>query len=80
MRIEKQFGKNVVLGHIFPPSEIKSGSNWQSNTGNIVTVDSIDYTKAGDAWVKYYWLEQGHKRSNEKISFVFQCRYNLIVD
>jgi hypothetical protein len=80
MHIEKQFGNNVVLKHIFPPDEIVVGSQWQSSVGAIVTVDGIDRTKAGDVWIKYHWMEQGHRRGDEKINFVFQCRYNLIVD
>jgi hypothetical protein len=81
MRIENHFGKNIVCGHIFPDNEVKVGSQWQSSSGSIVTVQQVDLTESGsEGWVTYNWMEQGHRRTHEKMIFAFQCRYCLIVE
>jgi len=68
MRIENWYGNYIVCGHIFPVNEIKPGQKWQSSSGDIVTIDSIDNL----GWVKY---SGEHQPTAEKESFAFQCRY-----
>ena len=75
MRIEKHHGNNIVCGHIYPASELKSGQRWQSSSGHVVTIQSI----VNLDWVRYVWEENGATRHTEKDSFSFQCRYCLIV-
>lgn len=76
MDIEEQYGNKIVCRHIFPVSEMKVGSKWQSSSGAIVTIESI----CDLGWVTYSWYVGDTKKVNEKESFAFQCRYCLIVE
>ena len=82
MTVERHYGRDIVVGHIFPAHEVEIGSVWQSSTGNTVTVTAND-----GEWITYQWAEarevdgvmQTQIKSHEKLCFAFQCRYCLVV-
>jgi hypothetical protein len=79
-------GHTFIVGHIFPGQSIQAGSRWISSSNNIVTVDKVVSYPASDHedqnWyhVHYSWEENGERKTHEKDSFSFQCRYCLLVD
>ena len=75
MRFEKHNDNWQVCGYIFPNSEIKIGQRWRAVSGNIVTIE-----KNEDDDIYYSWMEKGEKKTHDKATFAFQCRYCLIVD
>jgi hypothetical protein len=76
MDIEEHYGNKIVCRHIFDKDSIQIGSRWQSSCGTIVTVESI----CDLGWITYSWVVDGIKKTNEKESFAFQCRYCLILE
>lgn len=72
MRVETVNGRNLVCEHFFKAHEIAAGQRWAPADGSNheVKIVSVD----GD-WVKYEWKEQGQRKTHEKSSFAFQCRY-----
>ena len=88
MRIEEWNGKKIVCEHIFPASEIKVGSVWTSGSlgGYTVTVEKVVARnwfyqgKMKTSYDVYYRENDGEKRLLDKDSFVFQCRYCLVLE
>jgi len=77
MVIEEHHGRMIVCQHIYKPEEIVIGCRWQGSGGSVVTVESI----CNLGWVTYSWTDvNGVKKTHEKESFAFQCRYCLIVE
>lgn len=72
MRVETVNGRKLVCGHIFKVNEIKAGQRWAPADGSDheVKIVSVDRDR-----VKYEWDEQGQRKTHEKSSFAFQCRY-----
>lgn len=76
MRVEKHGNYSFVCGHIFPVNELESGQKWCDASGRFhVTIDKIE-----DNWVQYSWDENREKKTHQKDSFSFQCRYFLVVE
>ena len=79
-------GHTFIVGHIFPGQSIKEGTRWISSSNSIVTVDKVvsypasDHENKHSYIVHYSWEENGERKSHDKDSFSFQCRYCLIVD
>ena len=74
MRIENQYGNNIVCGHIFPADEIMPGQVWQASGGATVEIVSVN-----DGDVTSSLTEKGKRVEHTKASFAFQCRYCLIL-
>jgi hypothetical protein len=85
-----QNGQKFIVGHLFKGEEIQVGSHWISSSGGIVIVEEIKtytvpkYNDQNDLYnwydVYYFWEEKGERRTHNKDSFSFQCRYSLIVE
>ncbi len=76
MRIETVNGRKLVCGHIFKTEEIKKGQRWAPADGSNREVKIV---RVDGSWVKYEWEEKGQRKTHEKDSFAFQCRYCKIV-
>lgn len=73
MRVENQFGRNIMCEELLPPEKIEVGSQWQDSSGVVIKVTEVDEF----GWVSY---EGENQPLNEKDSFSFQCRYSLILE
>jgi hypothetical protein len=81
-------GRKAVVRHFFKPHEIQVGSRWARADGSrgYVTVEEIKVYPASDHeenhWYEIYysWEENGVKKTWQKETFAFQCRYCLIVE
>jgi hypothetical protein len=77
-------GRKAIVRHMFEPHEIKIGSRWARADGSkgYVTVEGFNYYGSTDPWheVVYSWEENGVKKIWQKETFIFQCRYCLIVE
>ena len=85
MEYETINGHTAVVRHIFKGSEIQPGSIWISSGKTIVRVEKVIKRMTREADPKplfdvfYSWYENGVKKTHNKDSFSFQCRYCLIV-
>jgi hypothetical protein len=75
-------GRKAVVRHFFEPHEIQVGSRWIGSSGSIVVVEGINQYGSTDPWyeVMYSWEENGVKKTWQKETFAFQCRYCLIIE
>ena len=71
MRIETEFGRNILCGYILQVSQIRIGSEWQDSQGNVVVITEINAD-----WITYTTQDKAYF---EKDAFSFQTRYSLIL-
>ena len=77
-------GHKAVVRHFFKAHEIQVGSRWARADGSkgYVTVEGFNSYGSTGPWyeVVYSWEENGVKKTWQKETFAFQCRYCLIVE
>lgn len=77
-------GRKAVVRHFFKTHEIQVGSRWARADGSkgYVTVERFNSYGDTDPWheVVYSWEENGVKKTWQKETFAFQCRYCLIIE